>query len=95
LAVRRAVWWKRRTHFDFATGPVFRLIETGVRKPMGEAIEWVARITAVALTMVLPGIAGQWMDRRFGTNYCGLSGFALGLVLGISTLLALVKRPRP
>jgi uncharacterized protein YqgC (DUF456 family) len=61
---------------------------------MGEAIEWVARITTVALVMVLPGVGGQWLDHRFGTKYLGLLGFFIGLVLGISTLLAIVKRPR-
>ncbi len=61
---------------------------------MGEAIEWVTRITAVALVMVLPGIGGQWLDHRFGTKYLGLLGFSIGLVLGISTLLAMVRRPR-
>lgn len=61
---------------------------------MGEAMEWVGRITAVALIMVLPGLGGQWLDQRFATKFCGLAGFALGLVLGISTLLVMVKRPR-
>jgi len=61
---------------------------------MGEAIDWVARITAVGLVMVLPGIGGQWLDHRFGTNYIGLLGFGIGVVLGITALLAMVKRPR-
>jgi hypothetical protein len=62
---------------------------------MGEAIEWVTRITTVALVMVLPGVGGLWLDRHFGIKYLGLLGFLVGFVLGISTLLAMVKRPRP
>ena len=62
--------------------------------PMSLAVEWVARITAVALVMVLPGIAGHWLDDRFGLNVLTLVGFAVGFVAGFVALLAMVKPRR-
>ena len=54
-------------------------------------MEWVSRITTVALEMVLPGVAGQWLDRRWGTNFLGLAGFALGLAVGVWHLLLMAR----
>lgn len=54
---------------------------------MGIAMEWAARIMAVALEMVLPGLAGMWLDRRCGTWYFVLIGFAFGLVAGMWHLI--------
>ncbi|MGH7136162.1 MAG: AtpZ/AtpI family protein [Pirellulales bacterium] len=54
---------------------------------------WVSRILAVAAVMVLPGLAGQWLDKRWGTGFLGLVGFALGLVSGIAYLLTMTKLP--
>lgn len=66
--------------------------------PMALAIEWVAKITTVALEMVLPGLAGMWLDGRWGTQFLGLAGFALGLIVGIWHLLKMTpgknRRPR-
>lgn len=64
------------------------------RPPVAAALEWVSRITTVALEMVLPGIGGQWLDRRWGTNFLGLAGFAVGLTVGIWHLIQMT-RPRP
>ena len=61
--------------------------------PMTEAMEWVSRILAVAAVMVLPGLAGQWLDKRLGTGFFGLAGFAVGMVSGIAYLLAVTKTP--
>lgn len=58
--------------------------------PMALAFEWVARITAVSLLMFLPGVGGQWLDDRFGTEFLALLGFGLGFCLGLGTLLAMV-----
>ena len=58
---------------------------------MSLAVEWVARITSVALMMVLPGIAGWWLDEKLGTGVLALLGFGLGFVLGFTTLLAMVS----
>lgn len=64
------------------------------RSPIGDALEWVARIMAVAMVMVLPGLAGQWLDRQYGAKFLGLLGFALGVTCGIGALLMIVRRPR-
>ena len=58
---------------------------------MAAAMEWVARIFAAALMMVLPGLGGQWLDRLWGTGFIGLAGFALGLVGGMMYLIAATK----
>ena len=50
-------------------------------------MEWVARIMAVSLIMFVPGLCGQWLDRRFGTGFLTLIGFALGMTVGFYTLL--------
>lgn len=60
--------------------------------PMAAAMEWVSRIFAVALEMVLPGLAGIWLDERLGTGFLVLLGFGLGIALGIWHLLAMSKR---
>ena len=48
---------------------------------------WVARITAVAFEMFIPGLVGQWLDNRFGTSFLALAGFAFGLIGGMWHLL--------
>ena len=58
---------------------------------MALAMEWVSRITTISLEMVLPGIAGQWLDQKWGTSFLALAGFALGLTIGIWHLLAISK----
>jgi hypothetical protein len=54
-------------------------------------MEWVSRITTVALEMVLPGLGGLWLDGRWGTSFLGLLGFVLGLTLGIWHLLQMTR----
>jgi hypothetical protein len=56
-------------------------------------MEWVSQITTVVAEMVVPGLAGQWLDKRWGTGFLTLLGFALGLSLGIWHLIAMT-RPR-
>jgi len=64
-------------------------------KATAQAIEWVSRILAIVAVMVLPGLGGIWLDGRFGTSgVFTLLGFGLGLVVGIASLLAVVKPPR-
>lgn len=58
---------------------------------MSLAVEWVARITAVALTMCVPGIAGQWLDARLQTGFFTLAGFAFGFCAGFTALLTMVN----
>lgn len=52
---------------------------------------WVSRILAATAVMVLPGLAGQWLDKRWGTGFLGLVCFGLGLVSGMAYLLAMTK----
>jgi hypothetical protein len=59
--------------------------------PSAEAMEWVSRIAAVALMMVLPGLGGQWLDGRLGTKFVALLGFALGVTSGIAYLVMITK----
>lgn len=59
------------------------------RHPLAVAMEWVARITTVALEMVLPGLAGDWLDDLLGTSFLVFIGFGLGLTAGIVHLLAM------
>jgi len=56
---------------------------------MAEAMEWVARITAIGLVMTLPGLAGQWLDKRFGTSIFTLCGLGFGFVIGMLQLLVM------
>ena len=59
--------------------------------PMALAMQWVARITAAGLMMVLPGLAGQWCDGWFGTGFLALGGFAVGIAVSIVYLVAITK----
>lgn len=63
------------------------------RSPIAEAMEWVSRILAVAAVMVLPGLAGQWLDKRWGTGFLALVGFAIGLTSGIAYLVKITSVP--
>src|SRR6266852_6376359 len=63
------------------------------RPPLAVAMEWVSQITTVVAEMVLPGLAGQWLDKRWGTRFLTLTGFALGVSVGIWHLVAMT-RPR-
>jgi hypothetical protein len=55
--------------------------------PMAIAMEWVSRITVVALVMVLPGLAGDWLDHRWGTRFLALVGFGFGVCAAIWLLI--------
>jgi len=62
--------------------------------PMAAAMQWVSRIMAAGLMMVLPGLAGQWLDGRLGTGFLVLLGFAAGMALSIAYLIAVTKPAR-
>ena len=64
------------------------------RNPIGEAFDWAARVMAVSLEMFLPGLAGQWLDRRLGTTFLTLLGFTFGLVAGVWHLLLMTRKAR-
>ncbi|MBT4159588.1 MAG: hypothetical protein HOK57_02840 [Planctomycetaceae bacterium] len=54
---------------------------------MAEAFVWVGRITAIGLTMVLPGIVGSWVDHRLDTAVFEPVGFILGFLAGLAALI--------
>jgi|NOAtaT_7_FD_contig_21_8253476_length_323_multi_4_in_0_out_0_1 hypothetical protein len=56
------------------------------------AWDWVSRVLAICVVMVLPGLGGGWLDRRYGTGYWTLVGFAFGFFSGITALILLVQR---
>ena len=59
--------------------------------PMALAMEWVAKITTVAMEMFLPAVGGAYLDRRWGTNYWALIGVVLGFVVGMWHLLQMTR----
>ena len=63
--------------------------------PMAIGMEWVARIFSISLLMFLPGVGGQWLDEKLGTNFLTLLGFGFGFVAGLGTLLVMVKVKKP
>jgi ATP synthase protein I len=57
------------------------------------AMQWVSRITSVAIEMVLPGVIGYWIDQRLGTKVLFfIIGVILGFVGGIWQLIKLTKQ---
>ena len=59
------------------------------RSPMAQAIAWSSRIITVSLEMVLPGVAGYWLDQKLGTVMLFL---VLGVILGmVSGLVHLIR----
>ena len=61
--------------------------------PVAEAMTWVARITAVGMMMVLPGLGGLWLDKHLGIGFLGLVGFAAGMIGGLTYLIAMTRQP--
>ncbi len=59
--------------------------------PQAVAMQWTSRITTIVLEMILPGIGGGWLDKRWDTNFLALTGFAFGLTLGIWHLIQMTK----
>jgi len=54
-------------------------------------MEWVAKITTVALEMFLPAVGGRYLDQHFRTNYWALVGLALGMTVGMWHLLRMTQ----
>lgn len=63
--------------------------------PVGDAMVWVSRIIAIGLSMFLPGVAGGWLDARFGTQFLGPLGFVVGLASALWSLSRLTSRRGP
>ena len=63
--------------------------------PYAAAMEWVAKITTVALEMFLPAVGGHYLDQHFRTNYWALIGLGLGMTVGMWHLLQMTQsKPR-
>ena len=60
-------------------------------RALSEAFNWVGRVVAVAVEMVLPGVAGSWLDRTWGTSFLAPLGFVLGLLLGVTHLIVMAQ----
>ena len=55
---------------------------------MAVAYQWASRIMTVALEMVLPGVAGRWLDQRLGTVLVfTVVGFVAGMGVGMWHLI--------
>ena len=65
---------------------------TGDPNAIARAMQWVSRITTIAVEMVIPAVLGTWLDRRLGTNFLTLIGLLIGVPLG---LWHLIKMTRP
>jgi F0F1-type ATP synthase assembly protein I len=57
--------------------------------PLAAALAWVSRIMTVAIEMAVPGLLGWWLDRRWGTSFCGLIGVGIGFATGFWHLLVM------
>lgn len=59
---------------------------------MAKAYQWSTRIMVVAMEMVLPGLAGYWLDQRLGTVVLVmLIGFAVGGTAAVVHLIRMVR----
>ena len=62
------------------------------RSPAAKAYQWATRIMVVSLEMVLPGLAGYWVDRWLGSLVLfTMLGFALGSWLGVVHLIRMTR----
>ena len=63
------------------------------RSATAKAALWVSRVTTISLGMVLPGLAGYWLDTKLGTRVVFLLvGFALGGYWAFVQLQAIARR---
>ena len=58
---------------------------------MARAMQWVSRITTIALEMVVPAVAGTWLDHQFETNFLVVVGLVIGVPLGLWHLVQMTK----
>ncbi len=74
-------------------GAPCRPVLTETRSPAARAAVWTSQIMTVSLEMVLPGLAGYWIDGKLGTKVLFmLIGFALGGFAAIKHLIALTRK---
>ena len=63
------------------------------RSATARGAEWASRIMTISLGMVLPGLAGYWLDKKLGSNgLFMILGFAVGSLVAFKQLMAIAKR---
>jgi len=61
--------------------------------PAARAAKWTSRIMTISLEMVLPGLAGYWLDQKLGTRALFMIvGFSLGGAAAFGHLIHLAKK---
>ena len=64
------------------------------RSGIAIAYGWAGKIITVSLEMVLPGLAGLWLDRKLGTKVLfTFLGFGVGITSGIWHLSRMTQPP--
>lgn len=59
---------------------------------LSTAVQWASRVTSIALEMIVPPIAGIWLDKKLGTGFTFLAvGAILGFVTGMMSLWGIAK----
>ena len=67
-------------------------ISSDDRSPIATAYQWASRIIVVALEMVLPGMAGLWLDKQIGTVVLSmLIGFGFGCTGAVIHLIQMTR----
>ncbi|MEK6247173.1 MAG: AtpZ/AtpI family protein [Planctomycetales bacterium] len=62
------------------------------RSAMARAMSWVSRVTTVSVEMVVPCLAGRWLDKWAGTGALfTILGAAFGLSVGMWHLIQMTK----
>ena len=62
------------------------------RSQMARAYQWATRIMVVSLEMVLPGLAGYWLDLHLGTVVLfTLIGFGVGTTSAVVHLIQMTR----
>jgi hypothetical protein len=60
---------------------------------MAVAMQWSTTVMLISLEMVMPGLAGYWLDQKLGTHVVFLLvGFALGGTLATLALALIAKK---
>lgn len=48
----------------------------------------------LAASVLLGLFGGMWLDRRWGTSYCALIGFGVGIAIGARAIVRVAKKMR-
>ena len=59
---------------------------------MAKAMDTASRIIAICMEMVVPGLGGYWLDKKFDTEpWLALLGFGLGMLLATMQLIRMTS----